>query len=162
MNRILIPAALAAAALLSACSGGNGFPGDSHAAVQPEDQRWTVIDHKTNTEYRVPDQLLFANDSSELLPTGHEIVLALAMVAKNHGSGAIEVDGFTDTVGSQRHNDKLSIARAEAVAQELSHNGVDLNRIQTRGYGERELAVDTPNNTPEAKNRRVVVRMQNG
>jgi outer membrane protein OmpA-like peptidoglycan-associated protein len=162
MNRVIIPAALAAAALLSACSGGRGFPGDKEAAVQPEDQRWTVIDHKTNTEYRVPDQLLFATDSAEILPTGHQIVSALAVVAKNHGNGAIEVDGFTDTTGSQRHNDKLSIARAEAVAQELSQDGVDLSRIQTRGFGERELAVETPNNTSEAKNRRVVVRMANG
>lgn len=162
MNRVIIPAAFATAALLSACAGGNGFPGDKQAAAQPEDPRWTVIDHKTNTEYRVPDQLLFATDSTDILPTGHEIVAALAQVAKQHGNGAIEIDGFTDTTGSQKHNDKLSVARAEAVAAELSHDGVDTARIQTRGYGERELAVETPDNTPEAKNRRVVVKMANG
>jgi outer membrane protein OmpA-like peptidoglycan-associated protein len=162
MNRVIISAAaLATAALLSACSGGSGFPGDKQAAVQPEDPRWTVIRHETNTEYQVPDQLLFATDSAEVLPAGHAIVAELADVAKKHGGG-IEVDGFTDTTGSPRHNDKLSIARAEAVASELSQNGVPQDRIESRGFGERELAVETPNNTPEAKNRRVVVKIANG
>jgi len=157
MKRVIIPAALAMAASLSACSTQ-----PKPVVAQAEDPRWTVIDHKTNTEYQVPDQLLFATDSSEILPTGHRIVTALAEVAKNHGNGGIEIDGFTDTTGTPKHNDKLSVARAEAVAQELAQNGVDAARIQTRGYGERELAVATPDNTPEAKNRRVVVKMQNG
>lgn len=157
MNRVIIPAALAMAALLSACSTQQ-----KPMVAQTEDPRWTVIDHKTNTEYRVPDQLLFATDSAELLPTGHQIVIALAQVAKNHGNGGVEVDGFTDTTGSSEHNDKLSLARAQAVASELSQNGVDMNRIQTQGYGEHQLAVETPDNTPEAKNRRVVVKMANG
>lgn len=157
MNRVIIPAVLAMAASLAACSTQ-----PKPEVAQTEDPRWTVIDHKTNTEYRVPDQLLFATDSADLLPTGHQIVVALAQVAKQHGGGGIEVDGFTDTTGSDSHNDKLSLARAQAVASELSQNGVDASRIQTRGFGEHELAVPTPDNTPEAKNRRVVVKMANG
>ena len=53
----------------------------------------------------------------------------------------------------------MSIARAEAVAIALSQNGIARQRIETRGYGERDLAVDTPDNMPEAKNRRVVVKI---
>lgn len=158
--KFAIPAtALAAAAILSGCNGG--FPNypDKKVAVQ-EDSRWTVIHHETNDEYTVPDRLLFATDLSEVLPAGHKIIAELADVAKHHG-GHLEVDGFTDTTGTVRHNDKLSVARAESVAAELSQNGVERDRIETRGYGERELAVETPNNTPEAKNRRVVVKMAN-
>lgn len=162
MNRIIPAAAFTAAALLSGCSGGfPNYPGDKDKALVQEDQRWTVIHHQTNDEYTVPDRLLFATDSSEVLPAGHKIIAELADVAKNHG-GKIEVDGFTDTVGSPRHNDKLSVARAESVASELSQSGVEPGRIQTRGFGERELAVETPDQTPEAKNRRVVVRIANG
>ena len=162
MNRVIIPAAFATAALLSACSGGfPNYPGGKDKVAVQDDSRWTVIHHETNTEYQVPNQLLFATDSAEVLPAGHTIVAELAAVAKVHG-GAIEVDGFTDTTGSPQHNDKLSIARAEAVAQELAQNGIPRDRIEARGFGERELAVDTPDNTPEAKNRRVVVKIANG
>ena len=81
--------------------------------------------------------------SAEVLPAGHKIIAELADVAKHHG-GKVEVDGFTDTIGTLRHNDKLSVARAESVATELSQAGVERERIETRGYGERELAVETP------------------
>ena len=67
--------------------------------------------------------------------------------------------GFTDTVGRKRHNDKLSIARAQAVAGELVQNGVAPGRIEARGFGERDLAVPTADQVDEAKNRRVVVRI---
>ena len=162
MNRIIPAAAFVSAALLSGCSGGfPGYPGDKDKVAVQEDQRWTVIHHETNDEYTVPDRLLFATDSSEVLPAGHRIIAELADVAKRHG-GKIEVDGFTDTTGTPQHNDKLSVARAESVAAELSQGGVERERIETRGFGERELAVQTPDQTPEAKNRRVVVRIANG
>ena len=159
--KLIIPAALATAALLSGCNGGYpNYPGDADKVAVQEDQRWTMIHHETNDEYTVPDRLLFATDSAQVLPTGHKIIAELADVARHHG-GKVEVDGFTDTVGSPRHNDKLSIARAESVATELSQAGVERERIQTRGFGERELAVETPDQTPEARNRRVVVRLAN-
>src|ERR1700760_1535904 len=141
MKVVISASALVAAAMLSGCSGGfPNYPGDKDKVAVQEDQRWTVIHHETNSEYSVPDRLLFATDSSDVLPAGHKIIAELAMVAKHNG-GQIEVDGFTDTVGSQHHNDKLSIARAESVAGELTQNGVDRGRIETRGFGERELAV---------------------
>ena len=90
-----------------------------------EDPRWTDDPPRTPmTEYAVPDRLLFATDSAEVLPAGHKIIAELADVAKHHG-GHLEVDGFTDTTGTVRHNDKLSVARAQSVAAELSQNGVE-------------------------------------
>ena len=157
MIRFIPALAVVTATLLSGCSGGTGYPGDP-GKVAAEDRRWTVIRHETSTDDAVPDRLLFATDSSQVLPAGHKIIAELAEVAKRQG-GPVEVDGFTDTVGSSRHNDKLSIARAEAVAIALSQNGIARQRIETRGYGERDLAVDTPDNMPEAKNRRVVVKI---
>ena len=107
----------------------------------------------------MPNQLLFSTDSAEVLPTGHKILAQIADVAKHTGTAPIEVDGFTDTVGPKRYNKKLSVARAESVASELTSQGVDAGRIQAQGIGETELAVPTPDQTDEAKNRRVVVRI---
>ena len=44
-------------------------------------------------------------------------------------------------------------------AAEMAQAGIEPGRIQARGYGETELAVPTPDNTDEARNRRVVVRL---
>ena len=45
------------------------------------------------------------------------------------------------------------------MASELTSQGVDAGRIKAQGFGETELAVPTPDQTDEAKNRRVVVRI---
>jgi outer membrane protein OmpA-like peptidoglycan-associated protein len=158
MNRVIILPALLAATALSACSHDYPSYPDGKGA-QYSEAPYTVTRHATNTEYAVPNQLLFATDSADVLPAGHKILAEIADVAKKHETGAIEVDGFTDTTGPKRHNDKLSIARAQAVAGELAQNGVAAGRIAARGFGERELAVPTGDQVDEAKNRRVVVRI---
>lgn len=67
----------------------------------------------------------------------------------------IEIAGHTDNVGSDATNNKLSKARAQAVADYLIINGVDSSRLIVEGYGERRPIAF--NNTEEgrAMNRRV-------
>ncbi len=67
------------------------------------------------------------------------------------------VCGFTDSTGGDDLNDRLSLARAEAVATYISSRGVATARLKTRGFGkEFEIA---PNDSPEgrARNRRTEV-----
>lgn len=70
------------------------------------------------------------------------------------------ITGHTDTVGSASSNDKLSLARARAIAQWFASNGLNIP-IYYRGAGERGLAVPTPDNTPNASNRRAVYILSN-
>lgn len=67
----------------------------------------------------------------------------------------IEVDGHTDSIGSEAYNLSLSERRAKAVANYLKENGVDGGKITVKFFGESQPA--TTNNTPEgrSKNRRV-------
>jgi outer membrane protein OmpA-like peptidoglycan-associated protein len=44
------------------------------------------------------------------------------------------------------------------VARYLEGKGVSRSRMQIRGWGETNLAVQTPDNTPEQRNRRVEIR----
>jgi len=158
MNRALFATAsvaLAAAALSGCTDNPNGFPGDRAAANAPP--AYTVTHHANNTEYAIPEQLLFATDSAEVLPTGHVIIAQLAALAQKHSGAAVEVNGYTDTTGTKQHNQKLSVARADAVASEMVQNGVATDRIKAQGFGESDLLVPTDNNVNEAKNRRVVV-----
>lgn len=67
------------------------------------------------------------------------------------------VVGHTDTVGSLRANDALSLKRAQTVRAILLQQGVAPARVVAAGRGERELRVATPNEVAEAENRRVAV-----
>lgn len=66
--------------------------------------------------------------------------------------------GFTDTAGPFDYNMKLSVRRANAVADYLEAKGVARNRMTIEGFGETKLAVETPDNTPLQANRRVELR----
>jgi len=69
------------------------------------------------------------------------------------------VQGYTDTVGDAASNLLLSERRADAVRLALLAEGVQAG-ITTQGLGETGLAVPTPDNTPELRNRRAVVIMR--
>ncbi len=72
----------------------------------------------------------------------------------------IKVNGYTDTSGTPRYNQRLSIRRAETVAAELVKNGVARNAISIQGFGETHLLVPTGPNVREPQNRRVEIIIQ--
>jgi outer membrane protein OmpA-like peptidoglycan-associated protein len=61
--------------------------------------------------------------------------------------------GFTDTVGGTQYNRGLSLNRARAIAQYFRKKGLRI-AIYVEGFGEEALAVGTPDETDEPKNRR--------
>jgi outer membrane protein OmpA-like peptidoglycan-associated protein len=75
----------------------------------------------------------------------------------------IVVQGYTDSVGTDRYNEGLSLARADAVRQWLMANGIPAAAITTEGFGKRNpVAANTlpdGRDNPEgrARNRRVVL-----
>lgn len=83
-------------------------------------------------------------------------------VIQTHQRVAIDlyITGYTDTVGSAASNDKLSLNRAKAIASWFRKHGLSIPTYY-RGAGERSLAVPTPDNTPNEKNRRAVYILSN-
>jgi outer membrane protein OmpA-like peptidoglycan-associated protein len=77
--------------------------------------------------------------------------------AYQKGATAVTVTGFTDTVGKEKANQRLSDRRAQAVAHALIAAGVPASAVTTTGVGETQLAVATGNNVAERANRRVVI-----
>jgi len=67
------------------------------------------------------------------------------------------VVGHTDTAGSSDYNYALGGRRAEAVQKMLIQYGIPSSQIIAVSAGEEDLKVQTPNNTPNAENRRVRV-----
>jgi len=71
----------------------------------------------------------------------------------------IEVQGHTDSTGSERYNLQLSQRRAEAVREYLIAQGVAPGQVEARGYGEMQPIADNSTAEGRARNRRVVMRV---
>ena len=69
----------------------------------------------------------------------------------------IEVNGYTDTSGTPRYNQGLSLRRARTVAAELVRDGVSQDAINVQGLGDTNLLVPTGAGVREPQNRRVEI-----
>jgi outer membrane protein OmpA-like peptidoglycan-associated protein len=65
------------------------------------------------------------------------------------------VAGYTDTVGTNASNFELSNRRARSIARFFREKGLTITTY-FQGFGEEVLAVQTPDNTPEERNRRTL------
>ncbi len=81
----------------------------------------------------------------------------LAQFLQSHPDRRIQVDGFTDSVGSAQLNDSLSERRAQAVKTALVDRGIDPSRIGTQGYGDADPVASNTNAGGRQLNRRVEV-----
>ncbi|MFA3789780.1 OmpA family protein [Aliiglaciecola sp. SL4] len=69
------------------------------------------------------------------------------------------LDGYSDSYGGRWNNEQLSIRRAEEIKAYFTEMGVDPDRIEVTGHGERRHAAANTNKMSRAKNRRVIIRM---
>ena len=70
------------------------------------------------------------------------------------------IAGYTDTVGARDYNRKLSARRARSIGAYFKKKGLRV-AIYFQGFGKEALAVDTPDNTDEEKNRRALYLLSN-
>jgi outer membrane protein OmpA-like peptidoglycan-associated protein len=71
----------------------------------------------------------------------------------------VEIQGYTDSTGSEQYNIGLSQRRAEAVQRYLVSKNIPLYRISIVGLGEESPVADNKTSQGRAQNRRVEVRV---
>lgn len=104
------------------------------------------------------EKVAFDTDKFDLKPDALPILNKQADILTTYFPNvSVHVCGYTDSTGSDDHNLKLSLKRAEAVSSYLIARGVGKGRLQTHGFG-KEYAVEA-NTTPAGRslNRRTEV-----
>ena len=101
--------------------------------------------------------VFFDWDKATLTDRARQIIREAADNSTHVQYTRIEVNGYTDTSGTARYNQGLSVRRAQAVAGELVRNGVPAAAISIRGFGETNLLVPTGPGVREPQNRRVEI-----
>ena len=100
----------------------------------------------------------FAFDSANLTDQAKKNLDAIVNIFKEYPDTKLLIEGYTDSVGSDEYNLKLSKRRAQAVADYLKSHGVAADRFQSiKGYGEANPRASNDTKEGQAKNRRVEI-----
>lgn len=105
--------------------------------------------------------VLFSTGKATLQPGAHLQLDRLASYLKDHPKEKVLIEGSTDSTGSADYNEKLSGARAQAVAQALQLRGVQESQYQTIGLGEAYPVASNDTSAGRQQNRRVDIVFSN-
>jgi OmpA-OmpF porin, OOP family len=101
----------------------------------------------------------FDTAKSKLKPEGKAKLDDLTGKLKDITLEVVIAVGHTDSRGSDKYNQKLSVKRSEAVKAYLVSKGVEANRIYTEGKGEKQPVADNKTKEGMTKNRRVEIEV---
>jgi outer membrane protein OmpA-like peptidoglycan-associated protein len=101
--------------------------------------------------------VMFDTGRSELKSGAGRKMDQLAQFLVEHPDRRVQIDGFTDSVGTDSYNEELSQRRADAVKAALISRGVQPSRIGTEGYGKAYPVASNNESGGRQLNRRVEV-----
>ncbi|HTE24363.1 OmpA family protein [Flavitalea sp.] len=101
------------------------------------------------------NKVLFAVDKADLSSAAESNLNELKDVLTKYPDTNIEIQGHTDSDGTDAHNKTLSDRRASSVAGYLREKGVPTGRIVTKGFGETAPKYGNDTEDGKSQNRRV-------
>jgi len=123
------------------------------AAVAPIAQAVIVPPPLPVKPPEVSETVHFAFNKAVLSPEARRALDALPI----SGVRSVKVTAYTDSVGTDAYNDRLSERRAKVVADYLTTHGMAANKIETKALGKRDPVANNQTEEGRAENRRAVV-----
>jgi len=125
------------------------------AVVAPVPEVWkTLMEEKPVTI----EGTNFARGSAKLdLKAGKEILKEVVEFMHQHPGSQLVLIGYTDNIGSDKQNAKLSLDRANSVKKYLVDAGIPAEQISTKGEGAANPIADNNTREGRARNRRVEI-----
>jgi outer membrane protein OmpA-like peptidoglycan-associated protein len=133
---------------VASCTHGTGSPGDELAKKLEASGRATVYG------------INFDTDSDAIREESRPTLDSIAAVLMAKPTWKVTIEGHTDSVATDEHNQDLSERRARAVRDFLEAAGVDASRLETAGYGATKPVTDNDTELGRAQNRRVELAKQ--
>lgn len=121
--------------------------GDIEVKKMPED----------NLMVTMTAQTAFSVDSSDISTGFHSTMNKISSIVNKYGKTQLLIVGHTDSTGSDAHNQKLSLQRAESVKTYMLKNNVIPERLSTYGMGEKEPRANNSTEAGRRLNRRIEI-----
>ena len=100
-------------------------------------------------------KVLFDINSAKVKPEAYPMLNEAVLIMKKNPDLKVEVDGHADSTGAAAYNMTLSEKRAEAVKKYFVDQGIDPDRLTTKGFGITKPAASNKTKEGRAQNRRV-------
>ena len=100
-------------------------------------------------------KVLFDINSAKIKSEAYPMLQEAVLIMKKNPGLMVEVDGHADSTGAAAYNMTLSEKRAEAVKKYFVDQGIDPDRLTTKGFGITKPAAGNDTKEGRAKNRRV-------
>lgn len=108
-------------------------------------------------ELSFTDKLLFEFDAARLTAPSRSAIQKISAALLKVGITHMRVEGHTDNEGTEAYNIKLSLARANVVADAMSATGIPRNNLVVKGLGMSKPVSSNATKTGQAENRRVTI-----
>lgn len=99
--------------------------------------------------------VLFDTAKYTLRPLAREKLAKVAGIVLGHPGLRLDVEGHTDSVGSDEYNQKLSEQRGAAVRDYLTQQGMPASSVTSKGFGEAQPVASNDSSSGRQENRRV-------
>jgi outer membrane protein OmpA-like peptidoglycan-associated protein len=99
--------------------------------------------------------VLFDFNKYTLKPDAREKLAKISGILIAYPNLKVQVEGYTDNIGSDGYNQKLSEERADGVRDYLVSQSVPQTNVTAQGYGESDPVADNSTSAGRAQNRRV-------
>jgi outer membrane protein OmpA-like peptidoglycan-associated protein len=106
--------------------------------------------------------VLFDTGQSQLKAGATRPIEQIASFLQENPERSVQVEGFTDSQGTDEYNQELSQRRADAVARAIIQRGIDAQRVRALGYGEEYPKASNDSAGSRQLNRRVEIVVSNG
>ena len=105
------------------------------------------------------DDVLFDFDKSAIKPEGAAILDRLVAFMNENRDKKVSLSGYTDSIGTDAYNMKLSDRRWMSAKDYIVKKGVDAGRVSGEGFGKTKPIADNKTAEGRAKNRRVELKV---
>ncbi|MEP6804018.1 MAG: OmpA family protein [Flavobacterium sp.] len=113
-------------------------------------------------DLKVQARAVYFNSGKATFKTGDKETLArldaIKQILINYPNAKFSVEGHTDSDGSDKLNQKLSEDRAAAVMNALIERGVNVDNLQSKGFGESQPVASNKTAAGKAQNRRTEIK----